>query len=214
MSDGGEDDLSRRTTGTSVGRLLAFSDGVFAIAFTILVLDLVVPDNLSPDALPGALSHLTPQLLSAVLSFAVIGRFWLAHHRLYDHIGAADHVLLVLNTILLAPIALIPFGAGLLADYGGVPIAVIVYAVVVGAVALMQLAVWLWAGRRQLIDGHLSEQQRLRTTFGLAGAAFAFLVSIPVAPLSPTAAELCWIIAVVPTDRLADSWLRRRRALA
>lgn len=85
------------------------------------------------------------------------------------------------------------------------PIAVIVYAVVIGVAAAMQLAVWLWAShRRRLVVDGLSEQERLRISFGLGGATFAFLIAIPVAPFSTTAAQLCWLIALVPTDRLAE----------
>ena len=70
---GTEDDV----VGSSVGRVLAFSDGVFAIAITILVLNLDVPGGLSLPELTAALHDLRPELFSAALSFVVIGRFWI-----------------------------------------------------------------------------------------------------------------------------------------
>ncbi len=196
---------------TGIGRLLAFSDAVFAIAFTILVLDLVVPAGLSADQLRVTLRELTPQLLSAALSFALIGRFWVAHHGIYEHVRAADPALLVLNTFLMVPIALIPFGAALLAEYPDVPIAVIIYATIVGAAAVGQLAVWLRAAqRRRLITDRVSDKVVLRRTIGMTVASVAFLISIPVALLSTTAAQLCWLLALVPTNWLATWWYGRR----
>jgi uncharacterized membrane protein len=203
-----EDGEERSATG--IARLLAFSDGVFAIAFTILVLDLEVPAGLSAPELLTALRGQLPHLLSTGLSFAVIGRFWLSHHGLFRHVRVADRTLLLLNTVLMAPIALIPSATGLLAEYGDLPIAVIVYSAAVGAAALGQLGVWLWATRRRRLGGRkLSDAGVLGMTLGLAGAAVAFLVAIPVAPLSTTAAKLCWLIALVPTDPIAAWWYAR-----
>ncbi len=205
-----EDDEGQPESQVGVGRMLAFSDGVFAIAFTILVLDLTVPDGLSADELRTALHELLPQFFSALLSFAVIGRFWLAHHQLFDRMRGADTALLVFNTLLLIPIALIPFTAQLLAEYGDIPIAVIIYSATVGAAASMQLGIWLWARRRSLITRPRTGEESLAVTLGLGGAALAFIIAIPVAPLSTTAAQLCWLIALVPGRPFAAWWYARR----
>lgn len=188
---------------------------MFTIAFTILVLDITVPDGLSTAALAEALHDQLPHLFSAGLSFAIIGRFWIAHHALFDHVRAADGTLLVLNTALMASIALIPFATSMLAEYGYLPLAVVVYSGTVGAAAAGQLAVWVWASRRRrLLGDQLSDEAILRRTAGLAGAALAFLVAIPVAPLSTTAAHLCWLIALVPTNPIAARWHARRSRAA
>lgn len=201
---GAEDDEEGTAETVGTGRLLAFSDGVFAIAFTILVLDLGVPENLSAAALRAAVDDQLPHLLSALLSFAVIGRFWIAHHGLFTHVRAADGPLLVLNTVLMAMVAMIPFGAGLLAEYSKDPIAVIIYTLIVAAAALAQLGVWLWVTHeRRLVHDRIDDLAVLTLTLGLSGAALAFLVGAPVALLSTTAAQLCWLIALVPTGRLA-----------
>ena len=190
----------------SLGRLLAFSDGVFAIAITILVLDLSVPAGLAPEALPAALGGLTPRLLSAALSFAIIARFWIVHHALFDPIPTADRTLLALGTVLLAPIVLIPFATELLAEYPNTAIAVIAYSVTVAAAALAEFAVHAYGTRRRAL-GH-RRSAAVRAQLAGAGAAAAFLIAVPVALLNPAAAKVCWLLTVVPVGRL----IRRDRS--
>jgi uncharacterized membrane protein len=199
-----EDD--ERGTGR-LGRLLAFSDGVFAIAITILVLDLSVPAGLAPEALPAALGGLTPRLLSAALSFAIIARFWIAHHALFDPIRSADRTLLALGTVLLAPIVLIPFATELLAEYADTAIAVIAYSVTVAAAALAEFAVLAYGTRRRALGHRRSAAVRAQLA-GAGAAAAAFLIAVPVALLNPAAAKVCWLLTVVPVGRL----IRRDRS--
>jgi uncharacterized membrane protein len=197
----GEDDERGRV---SLERLLAFSDGVFAIAITILVLDLDVPEGLTDAALRAELGQLTPRLLSAALSFAIIGRFWIAHHALFDRIRTADRPLLILGTALLAPIVLIPFVTKLLAEYVNTAIAVIAYSVTVAAAALAEFAVLAFGTRRRAM-GHARPAAVRAQLAGAGAAAAAFLIAIPVALLSPAAAMGCWLLTVVPVG-----WLTRR----
>ena len=197
----GEDDERGRV---SLERLLAFSDGVFAIAITILVLDLDVPEGLTDAALRAELGQLTPRLLSAALSFAIIGRFWIAHHALFDRIRTADRPLLVLGTALLAPIVLIPFATKLLAEYVNTAIAVIAYSVTVAAAALAEFAVLAYGTRRRAMGQSRPAAVRAQLA-GAGAAAAAFLIAIPVALLSPAAAMGCWLLTVVPVG-----WLTRR----
>ena len=197
----GEDDERGRV---SLERLLAFSDGVFAIAITILVLDLDVPEGLTDAALRAELGQLTPRLLSAALSFAIIGRFWITHHALFDRIRTADRPLLILGTALLAPIVLIPFVTKLLAEYVNTAIAVIAYSVTVAAAALAEFAVLAYGTRRRAM-GHARPAVVRAQLAGAGAAAAAFLIAIPVALLSPAAAMGCWLLTVVPVG-----WLTRR----
>jgi len=95
-------------------RLEAFSDGVFAIAITLLVLEIDVPP--SGSDLGRELLTLWPSYLAYVTSFIVIGAIWINHHAMFDHIVRADHTLLLLNTIHLMFIAFIPFPTAVLAQ--------------------------------------------------------------------------------------------------
>src|SRR5207248_9103881 len=101
------------------GRIEAFSDGVFAIAITLLVLDIQVqlPREVSdPAVLLDRLAKLWPFYLAYVISFATIGIMWINHHRLLTLITHSDHVFLLLNTFLLFWISFVPFPTSLLAE--------------------------------------------------------------------------------------------------
>jgi uncharacterized membrane protein len=100
------------------GRLEAFSDGVFAVAITLLVLNIKMPpDNLLDDRNLGlALLGQWPMLLAFVTSFATIGIMWINHHRLFNHIKRTNNTLLVLNLLLLLVIIFIPFPTALVAQ--------------------------------------------------------------------------------------------------
>jgi len=100
----------------STSRTEAFSDGVFAIAATLLVLELKVPE-VEPGGLADALLHNWPSYVTYVVSFLVIGIIWVNHHAVLERIRKVDRPLLFLNLVFLMAVALIPFPTALLADY-------------------------------------------------------------------------------------------------
>ena len=100
----------------STGRLEAFSDGVFAIAITLLVIELR-PPVVEGSELAGALWDLWPSYFAYFVSFVTIGVFWLNHHRVFTQVQAVDGPLLLLNLHLLLWVALIPFPTAVVADY-------------------------------------------------------------------------------------------------
>jgi len=101
------------------GRIEAFSDGVFAVAITLLVLSFqapTLPSSLTDRALLDALSRQWPMIFAFVTSFATIGIMWINHHRLFNHIKRTDTGLLLLNLLLLLLIVFIPYPTALLAQ--------------------------------------------------------------------------------------------------
>src|SRR5438067_5170144 len=98
-------------------RLEAFSDAVIAVAITLLVLDIKVPDASSTHALWHSLGDLWPNYASYAVSFLVIGIIWSNHHSLFDVVARIDRQVTLLNVALLASIVLIPFSTALLARY-------------------------------------------------------------------------------------------------
>lgn len=195
-------------TGGSVGfeRVVAFSDGVFAIAITLLVLALGVPElpaSRAAEELPAALRDLGPQVLSYFIGFAVIGAFWRGHHAFTGALRQFDSTLMSLNLALLAFISLMPFTTGVFGRYGDVEIAIILYAANVVAASALDTAM-LWVAQRR---GLLAEEPADPAADLLANAwpGIVFLVSIPVALIDPGTAKYVWL------GLLLGPALRRRR---
>ena len=108
--------MARRLPSTTTGRLEAFSDGVIAIAITLLVLEISVPHADAGD-LGDALLDQWPSYAAFGLSFVVIGIMWVSHHSMFERIAAVDRRLLFLNLLLLLGIGFLPFPTALLAEY-------------------------------------------------------------------------------------------------
>ena len=103
------------------GRVLAFSDAVFAIAITLLTINLEVRPGLHGAAFVAALHQLLPALGAYALSFLILSQLWLAHHRIFGVIARVDDVVLRSNLLFLGLIALMPFPVRLLSDYSDGP---------------------------------------------------------------------------------------------
>jgi uncharacterized membrane protein len=99
----------RPKAGRELDRIVNFSDAIFAIAITILVLDIRLPDNLSPTELPVQVLGLGPKYLSYLISFLVLAVYWQAHHRVFKPITGYDGTLVWLNILFLMAVAFLPF---------------------------------------------------------------------------------------------------------
>jgi uncharacterized membrane protein len=141
-------------------RVEAFSDGVFAIAITLLILEIKVPDDVAPPAtLAQALAHQWPSYLAFVTSFFTILIMWVNHHRLFTHIGRCDDRLLFYNGLLLLGVAVLPFPTALVAEYlghAGQTTAASVYNGTLIAIAICFNLLWRSASRngRLLYEDH------------------------------------------------------------
>jgi len=143
----------------STSRLETLTDGIFAIAMTLLVFGLTVPDVADPAELPHKLLNLVPNLLSLVVSFVILGVYWVATHTQFQYIRRADHMLIWLNIFYLLFVTLVPFSAGLLGRYPGQQIAVIIYGGNLLLCLLMHVGMWWHATRdRHLVDADLDPQ--------------------------------------------------------
>ncbi|CAN5488397.1 TMEM175 family protein [soil metagenome] len=190
------------------GRVLAFSDGLFAIAMTLLVVGIGVPslsDENSVSELADALNDLTPALISFFISFAVIGRYWLAHHQFFSLLKAIDPALIRLNVVYLGFIAFLPFPTALLGELFSNPLSVVTYAVAVAIVSGMEVVLFRRAHHDGLIVVELRpEVYRWGVLTSLSPVLF-FLLSVPVAFLSTTLAVCMWLL-VIPFQLLIDRW--------
>ncbi|MGH2985678.1 MAG: TMEM175 family protein, partial [Solirubrobacterales bacterium] len=201
---------TREDAEVEFNRIVAFSDGVFAIAITLLVLTLEVPGG--ADDLGQELRDRSDEFLAYALSFAVLGKLWLSHHRFFGSLGRFDGTLLALNLLYLAFVALVPFTSDLLGNYSGETVAVIAYALNLAAVSLVFTISVRYASTHDLFhDWEKPHTQRYAgwSDFFVAGV---FLISIPVALVSPTAATLVWLAIFFVGRRLGDAMSGHRHS--
>lgn len=180
-------------------RVLAFSDGLFAIAITLLVLALAVPDLRDPDStreLLRSLHELRPEFLSFVISFAVIGRYWVAHHQFFARLDAIDGGLLSINLLYLAFVAFLPFPTDLLGNYFDNPVAVSVYAVAVAAVSGLEVVLFARARSVGLLRRPIPTDVFRWGALAAFTPVIFFLLSVPVAFVSSGAAVALWFATV------------------
>lgn len=184
-------------------RIVFFSDAIFAIAITLLVLEIRVPE-LEParatEELGAALLALTPKYFSYFISFMAIGVYWTAHHRLFQYIVRYDRRLIWINLLLMLCIAFLPFPTAVMGAYPSVPIAIIFYAVSVGATGLARALLWWYAASGyRLLDPHTDPATvRLETERGLV-TPLVFFASILIVPFSITIATLSWTLTLAVT---------------
>jgi uncharacterized membrane protein len=185
--------------GLDTSRVTAFSDGLFTIAATLLVVSIDLPDL--PDAdvpsqLPHVLDDVLPQLLSYFLSFAVIVLFWFRHHALFGRVHKHDARFVALNMVFLAFIAVLPFPTELVGKYGEESISVVVYALNVLVLSGLLTALFVYSERVGLVhpDVESGGIHRLRalSVFVVFGA------SIPMALLfGARAGQFTWLAMLV-----------------
>lgn len=144
----------------SKGRFESFSDGVFAIAITLLVLELHLPVSQAPPTSDSgqlrALVQIWPQYLVYFASFATIGIMWLNHHALFRYIERITHGMVLANILLLALISFLPFPTAVLARFGLTRMAVVYYGVTLSAIAFGYFLL-----HRQALAAHPAHDQRL-----------------------------------------------------
>ena len=182
-------------------RVEAFSDGVFAIAITLLVLEIAVPHP-HGDRLAHALVAQWPTYLAYAVSFFIIGIIWINHHAVFSALDRADRGLLMINLLLLAWVALIPWPTSLIATYmreGGSDeqVAALVYAGTMAGMGISFSALWVYATwRRRLVAGWLSDEQiRARTA--------RFVVGAPLYLVAMAASSIAAVVSVAIIGLLA-----------
>ncbi|MFD5149229.1 TMEM175 family protein [Streptomyces sp. NPDC058401] len=195
------------------GRLAALSDGVYAIAITLLVLNIAVPAGLDPAGFRSALHGTLPQLGAYVLSFTIIAIFWDDQRRVLDLLLRTDPVLTRIALAGLGLVALLPFPTSLLARYPHEPLAVAFYSANLAAVDLAQLALLLLVWKRPHLTIVPAGRAVPDAVWSMAATIVVFLLAVPLAFLSTTAAEWFWL-ALVPaqlTVRIRRRWRRTRQ---
>jgi uncharacterized membrane protein len=188
-----EDD--QHATGLGLGRTLALSDGVFAIAMTLLAFQVQPPDlkGNQVHGLAGALGDLSSRYFVYALSFAVIGLFWLSHHRLFVYIQRVDDAFMLVNLVVLMAVAALPFPSAVLGRYGNERAAVVLYASAMAIAGGLMTALVVVAKRRRLLAPTVSAAQVHNALWRSGSTTVVFGASIPVAIVAPAVAKYTWI---------------------
>ena len=206
-----------RRRGFRTGRLEAFSDGVFAIAVTLLVLDIAVSANAGHHLLRSIID-LWPAYLAYVVSFSTIGAAWLAHNAITEYLDRADAAFVRLNLLLLLFVSFLPFPTRLLADYIGEVsperVAATFYGISLLLTTTMLLVLWRYAVRARLVRPDLADEEIELLTQRLTPGLSAYLVLIVSGLFFPVVAVIgdlgIALYYIIPFRRLSASILPRR----
>ena len=197
-------------SGKAMDRVVAFSDGVFAFAITLLVVSLDVPElpaGAAARELAGALLAQAPRFGSYAFSFWVVAIFWMAHHRMYEYIVRYDGRLLQMNLLMLLGIAFLPYPVELLGRYGDQPVAVAFYCGTMAFVGFTSTGLWTYAIRRGLLRPDTPKAVIRHFGARAVTAPLVFLASAVVALFNVGAAYFAFILIPV-----IQGYLRRRYA--
>lgn len=194
--EGREFDLARAT---------ALSDGVFAFALTLLVLSITVPvlkGSVTSGDVVNALADRSQELISWVVSFVVLGGFWIRHNSFSRTLARVDSRFLVLNLAFLALVAFIPYPTEIIGRYPTTA-SFVFYAVFLSLLIIVSAAGAEYAASHGLLRRPETEKERRVRLSSAFRPAFFFLLSIPVALLfGPVPGYACWL-ALIPFDLLA-----------
>jgi len=180
--------------GLPKNRLETLVDGVFAIAMTILVLELRAPQTLGPGGLAQGLVDLGSRFATFVISFIVLGVYWFAHHQVFHFVLRVNRTLVWLNILFLMGIALVPFAASVMGAYTNDPIALSLYGGVLGLLAALGYLIWWYiSGDRGLIEPGLDPALVHKVRVWLAIGPVITPVAIAVSFVSTTVALLIYL---------------------
>lgn len=176
-----------------LGRLLSLSDGIFAFAMTLLILNIVLPDSTTRAELPQALIALWPKYLSFLISFFVIGLYWISNVRQFRSIRKYNTGLLWLVLIFLMFIVLIPFSTSVLSNFEG-RTGVILYALNIACAGFTATGLWIFAVRKKLVDPNVGPAQVRRSIIMNLVSPVIFTLSIGLTFINVQLAMYSWIL--------------------
>jgi uncharacterized membrane protein len=186
-----------------IERLSFFSDGVFAIAITLLIIEIKVPviHNATNEALLHSLSEMSLKFLGFLISFAIVGHYWSVHHRIFGYIQKYNTSLLWVNLAFLCSVVLLPFSSGLLGEYTshvGLYVPYVVYVANICLTGLMNCWLWIYISnpKKQFLTHTIS---RARINLGVYRSLVipvVFIISLIVFFISPAVSR--FIPLVIP----------------
>jgi uncharacterized membrane protein len=180
-------------------RIVFFSDAVFAIAITLLAIELRLPDlpaGPTDASFLRALGDMWPSFLAFILSFTVIAAYWAGHYRTFRYVLDADGRLVILNFAFLFCIVLLPFPTSLIAEHGDLASAAVVYASLGVATGVTSTLLWVYPARiAHLVLPSVTPSIARYITYRASIVPIVFALSIPAAVIAPPLAWLLWFLA-------------------
>lgn len=185
---------AREQRNASPDRLLTFTDGVFAIIITILVLELKVPDLGAGKSLREALTDIRPTFMAFVISFLLVGMYWVWHRSAFAQVRYVDLNTVWLNLLFLLPVAMIPFGASMLGEYEGDATALHFYGLVLIAATLFRTVLELYLHRHPgLLWQTRDEQAKRLRDVAAAAPILVYGFAMLIANWAPTLSLLLYL---------------------
>lgn len=198
-----EEKKIKQEVGTLISedRMINFSDAVFAFAATLLVLKIDLPvlsaNNLNSEV-AGAIMNLWPQYVANIISFLVIGYYWLSHHGIFGTLIRFNSTIVWMNLIFLIFLSFVPFPVDLYGEYMYSPMIVVFYSGALALVGYMLLAMWVYASHNfRLVSKNVGHKQVEYYTARLLVAPLVFTLSIPLVYIHPIAAQVSWIFVII-----------------
>ena len=197
-------------------RIEALSDGVFAIAMTLLVLDLKVPDrahHMNDAEMVQQLLAMWRSFLAYAITFLLSGTFWYTHHLVLHFVRGTDKLFLWLNLLFLMMISLLPFSAGLLSHLDVHPVAQLFYFGNQTAIALLLGAQWEYACMRNMFRADALPDELQNLGWGVRAMVVAFVAALIVGSFQPARTSVAVAVALVIV-RVVIRLLKHRRQRA
>ncbi len=199
MSDQVENASGSRGDELGFERLVFFSDAVMAIAITLMALEIRLPE-LEPETsaaqISAAFQTLLPHIGVYVLSFLVIGLYWMVHHRLFRVIRRYNTTLMWFNLIFLMAVGFLPVATNALGVYPNFPLTTAFYAVSIAIVGISEFVVWFYALRKGYIPPYTARYGALYFALRVLIPPAIFLLSILIIPISVDWAKYSWALMV------------------
>lgn len=191
--------FARENAGLEFDRVANFSDGVYAIAMTLLVFDLRVPPHLAKDASLGemlrSLTGIESGAFGFFLGFVLLGRYWMAHHDFFRALRSVDTRLIGLNLVYLAMVAFMPFPISMISHFEANGFSFALFALSMAAISLLEAILFYYAARSGHIRARLSEESVRHEMFTACAPVAVMILSLPLAAFwNTTAALTSWFL--------------------
>jgi uncharacterized membrane protein len=196
----------------SSSRLLAFSDGVFAIAITLLVFNLKVPEIPEGDVhrlLPAAIKAMLPRFFTYLISFLLIAVFWTIHHRMLDLVAHVDYTFIWINVLYLLAISFSPFPSALMGTYHDESFSLVFYICCMFIVVSLSLLMWRYASRHHRLLSKDTPSSAISYFFIRGTATLIILViALPIAIYNARWGQVC-LLLIFPVQWVLRAYHKR-----